>query len=89
MAYFLKLGFPTRSILHANENEGGLLLLPICDGTSRASVNSMAFAFTPIGPRTDSFSAFAFASLEAPQYVYMVFQFCYRIRMPHTGCKES
>ena len=46
-------------------------------------VNSITFAFTPIGTGTDSFTAFAFAFvfafvfafafMEAPEYVYMLF----------------
>ena len=53
--------------------------MSICDRISKFSVNSMttAFAFTPIGTWTDPLAmfAFAFGHIEAPQCVYILFQF--------------
>ena len=65
---------------------GGLLLFLIYEGMSKSLVNSMAFAFVPIGTRTGSFAAlaftFVFAPIEAPQYVYILFHFFNRICVP-------
>ena len=48
------------------ETEGGeSSLFLICDGTSKSSVNSMKFTFTPIGIGTDSFTTFTFTSILA------------------------
>ena len=48
--------------------------LPICDRTTKFFVSSMPFAFAVIGT-----FALAFKPMEAPQYVYMLFQF-----LPHS-----
>ena len=54
-------------------------------------VNSMPFAFAPIDTGTDSFSAFAFvlvfafAPMESPQYVYMLFYFFPEFPLPYVG----
>ena len=67
---------------NADTNGRCLLLVSIGDGTSKCSINSMAFAFASIGSGTDSFAAFAvtftfaLTSMEALQYVYILFYLC-------------
>ena len=50
-------------------------LHPICEGTSKSLANSIAFAFLLIGIMSNPFAAFtfAFAPMEALQYVYVIF----------------
>ena len=52
-----------------------LFLLPICDGTSKFSVNSIAFTFAPTGPWIDPLFAFEFGPMEAPECAYLLFLF--------------
>ena len=65
-------------------------LLPSCDGTSKFSVNSIAFAFAfaPIGPWIDPLGAFVFVftfgHMEASQYAYMHFQILLHL---HSTCR--
>ena len=66
-------------------------LLPICDGTSKWLVTSIAFRFTfaLIGTGTDSCPAFA--SMEAPQCLYICFSFFSFLFLSHSHavCQES
>ena len=56
-------------------------LLPICDGPSKSM--AFAFAFAPIGIGFDSFPVFAFITVEASRYVYILFHF---LSHSHAAC---
>ena len=68
--------------------DGVFVCALICDGMTKFLVNSMAFAFAPIGTWIDPLAAFAFVfrHMEAPEYVYILSQ-C--LLYSYTACTDG